>query len=621
MSKVLVLCGNIPKLFWNPINQYKIDTNDLKGLFSYDSNSFNEIIMECTDKKVKWKSLWSILQDRGLLRMKRTNRQNFTLDFGDMNDFFLPLREDGEWNTFVKITTVTPQIISPETIVQYMKTSRNLNDLFTHKGKNPEVCDVTISLARKGAKKLGAGSEGSVFHIPEWRSDVVVKEIKDVYGKNFLDDPIEGVYTGGLLTEVLSGSLTTRLLSGSEEEGFLLHLQRYVGFYSCIDDKSKYNFYMVSELATSDFKIYLDKASDLREVKVLLWQTIFSLHALNVLEFYHQDASYNNVFVKNLEPTDEFLGNNIFSAESYIYRLNGMEWTLPNVKKIAKIADFGYTTHLSNPMVFVRLADPQFRIGNSHKGAYDVSFFLRTVYYLFSRGLKVNLKPLIEEWLTLMGFDSNLGPGKDLIQAGVVTEEYRPTEKAEKWNPVDLLNGQFFSDILISKNVRKRVLAICSSSDNLRDEKVIKEIVVKTLNSEAEYFIANIDEYIRPFDPHFDAEILEGRKNPWIPRENFLRVSFSKKESLAILKKNGPYDLIIFQYCPYFIINNEAEDNLKALSTKNTLIVGYPYSEKQMSVTKNLNKIFGNPDIRTLDLTVEKNRYGVYQTKDQNKRN
>lgn len=450
MSKILVLCQDTKPPIKGTKVEYEFDPHGLDNLKDYKAESYEGVVLPCLDDDIDWKGVWTIMKPKGVLYLMRNLRLHFLLDTVAMNDYFIPLKEMKEWNTFLKVSTLRPEIVSPDTIVDIMRKGQDVNKMFSHKDKNPEVCEISIGEFRNSGDKLGGGAEGVVYRIPSWRSDVAVKYITDAASKTLFEKPIEGVYTGGDLTEVLSGSLITKLLSGTSKEGYLLHVQRYMGFYSCINARQKYDFYLITELVSGDFSKYFIAADNLRELKVMLWQTIFSLHSLNLLEFFHQDSSVMNIFYKNLKPDDEFLGQNIFSAKEFTYRLDGREWRLPNVGKIAKVADFGYTSHLIDPMVFVRQAGEEYRISNDNRGAYDISFFIITMlFYVERRGHRLNLYPLFEEWLQAIGQDPKIRSLNALEKIGVVTSQNRPTAIAEKFDPLVLLDGPFFSEVVM----------------------------------------------------------------------------------------------------------------------------------------------------------------------------
>jgi serine/threonine protein kinase len=375
-------------------------------------------------------------------------------DVMEMNRFFIPIGEEKDWNIFMKAVTLTPEIVSPETIVDLMTKREDLNPLFNQKVETSEICRVIGRETSRSGISLGKGSQGEVYYIPSWRSDAVVKLVRNAVWKQdpVFTEPVKGVYYGDNLVEVLSGSLASQLLPGKSHEGYLLHLQRYMGFFTCLgSDASYYDFYLINELATGDLYNYLRKVQSLRELKVLLWQSIFSLHVLNTLEYFHQDASVTNIFYKVLKQDDQILGYDIFSAKEFVYRLEGREWTLPNVGKIVKVADFGFMTHLADPMVFAQQYDPGYRIENTNKGAYDISYFIYTLLHYVEKHPKFqfDLQPLFDEWFTAMNKKPGLRTTKELETVGILTEKSRPTELAEKWNPLVILDGPFFSEVLI----------------------------------------------------------------------------------------------------------------------------------------------------------------------------
>jgi hypothetical protein len=449
MSKILLLCTDLSEIERKSKSEYDFNPNGLAEIQKYKPSTFDEVYISCSEE-IPWKDIWMVMKDKSLLRIKRDLRFNFLIDSVQMNEFFIPLKEKKNWNIFIRIVTLKPEITSPQTISNLMQSSQDINHLFVNKGGNPQICGIVLSEHKISGKKLGSGAEGAVFHIPSWKSDVAIKEIKNAVLKTFFNAPIEGVYSSEILTEVLSGSLVTELLSGTKKEGYLLHVQRYTGFFSCLNQNSNYDFYIVGELADGDFGNYLLQTMDLKELKVLIWQTLFSLYALNVLKFFHQDCSTRNIFYKILKPGDEFLGNDIYSSSYFTYRLRGKEWTLPNVGKIVKIADFGYMSHLSEPMVFVPQTPPGYRIGNEKKGAYDISYFMISLFHFVEKkSPKFDISPLLAEWLVLLGKDPNIRTSDMLVSNGIINKTYRPTELAEKWDPLVLLNGSFFSDVVM----------------------------------------------------------------------------------------------------------------------------------------------------------------------------
>jgi serine/threonine protein kinase len=343
-----------------------------------------------------------------------------------------------------------------------MKQAKPLDRLFNHK-KDPSICTVVKGL--KNGILIGEGREGAVFYAKDWWSEVVIKRVEDVETSEtqVIDDPIEEVYTGHRFSEMLGASLLDSLLDGTNENGFLFQVQRYVGFFTCGRPDTDVQLYLINEKMDGDLKHFftefaLGKFAE-REFKVVLWQSIFVLICLSKLGYYHHDSSPQNFLYRKVQPDEVFLGAEVGSSESWTFQLSDetgftRKWKLTNVHLVAKTTDFGFLRHLEKPYLF-GYQDPNYRVDNKAQGFADVNFFMACLMHTAEghTRLKKSLMPLLAEWFGLLGIDKHYldvaYPRAVLLQTGDMLPTLRFPEKHDNWDALSLLEGPYFADILL----------------------------------------------------------------------------------------------------------------------------------------------------------------------------
>jgi len=312
---------------------------------------------------------------------------------------------------------------------------------------------------------IGEGNEGSVYYAKDWWSEVVIKRVEDVEAAEdqVIDDPVDGVYTGNRFGEMLGASLLDSLLDGNDENGYLYQVQRYAGFFTCGEPTLGVDLYLINEKMDGDLKHFFNdfafgKFTE-QEFKVVLWQSIFALVCLSELDYYHHDSSPQNFLYRRVQPGELFLGAEVGSSETWTFQLSDetgltRKWKLPNVRLVSKTTDFGFLRHLKKPYLF-GYQDPNYRVDNSPKGFADVNYFMASLMHTAEghAKLKKNLMPLIAEWFDLLGIDKNYldvaYPRAVLLQTGDMLPTLRMDQRHDNWDPLRLLEGKFFADIVL----------------------------------------------------------------------------------------------------------------------------------------------------------------------------
>lgn len=425
----------------------RLDSPDL--ITSDHAKRFERVVVTCKVDawgEKDWTVVRGTLRKKGKLYVRKSAGQDFFKLFHLLREHFIPYSETTNYHILALLNTVTPDIVSPDVVADLMQRAQPLNHLFNR--KDLAICGVLDPRFTRQIR-IGKGNEGEVFYVPTWWSEVVVKKALNVahVGKQVVQDPIDGAYTGNFFNEVLGASLLNELLEGKGEHGFLYNIQRYAGFFVCNEGQA-FDLYLISEKMDGDLRQYLNQTGNLRELKVLLWQAIFTLVCLNSLEFYHQDSAIQNFLYKRVQPNETFRGAAIGRSESWVFRLEDRGWRLPNVDLVVKTADFGFLTHMKRPNLLAHQV-PDYRMENRSKGFSDVSYFLVTVLdYVEKNPFALDLEELFDEWLALLGLDVKGERIETLKENEDLLPTFRFSPKHDKWDPIALLEGKFFADVV-----------------------------------------------------------------------------------------------------------------------------------------------------------------------------
>lgn len=462
----LVLCSN----------EAEFDKRKLKGeivhlaswnlITSQQKAKFERTIVTCDVSEwgaEAWDKVRTTLHSHGKLYVAKTKTehvapQDFFKVYYLLKDHFVPVKETRSYHILALVETLTPDIVTPDVIVKLMKAAKPLDRLFNHK-KNPAVCGLLGPLLTSG-KVIGSGNEGEVYYVKDWWSEVVIKRVSDVEVSEtqVIDDPIDGAYTSDRFGEMLGGSLLDSLLDGTNENGYLFQVQRYVGFFTCGEPTLGADLYLINEKMDGDLKHFFDqfeisKFSE-QDLKVILWQSIFALVCLSKLNYYHHDSSPQNFLYREIQPGELFLGAPVGSSETWTFGLEDQTWKLPNVHLVSKTTDFGFLRHLEKPYL-LGYQDPSFRVDNAPKGFADVNYFMACLVYRMEIGHRIKplLKELLTEWLDLLSINKEFldldRPREGMIRHGHMLPTLRMNERYDKWNPLRILSGPFFADIVL----------------------------------------------------------------------------------------------------------------------------------------------------------------------------
>uniref|UniRef100_A0A6C0CIB3 Protein kinase domain-containing protein n=1 Tax=viral metagenome TaxID=1070528 RepID=A0A6C0CIB3_9ZZZZ len=447
----------------------------LPNLQSLSGEIYDAIVVACDISKweeKEWNIVKNALHNKSFLFLQKSSGSLLTSSaYRVLREHFWPAEETKVYHSLLLSEAVTPEIVSPEEISKLMKEAKPLEQLF-RRDNNPAVCPAMDHfLANK--VPIGRGREGAVYFVPEWWSEVVIKKVLNV--KPRISDAVDGAYTGGQFGEVMGASLLTDLLDGTSDHGFLYHIQRYAGFFSCKtreesdvpewlrtggkQSKPIYDLYLINEKMDGDLRHFLEHVKDERKIKVGLWQAIFALTCLNKLQYFHHDSSPQNFLYRSIHPDETFLGAEVGASESWTYKLSDeageREWKILNARIVVKTTDFSFMRHLMKPQVLGH-QDIGYRVDNSAKGFADINYFLIKLMREreVNQGIDINLDPLFSKWFELIGIDESYLSGPDslvrvLVRNRVILPTLRFPQEYDDWNPLELLSGEFFADILL----------------------------------------------------------------------------------------------------------------------------------------------------------------------------
>jgi len=426
-----------------------------------------------------WVKLHELLKSDGKLQIKKINVPDFLSAMSRINGLFLLVAEDENNElTFVKSNEMRPEIVTPDELNELLRKAKPVNQLFQHTNLDMQTCQI---IKKTNKVILGSGMEGTVYYIPKWRSDVVVKIAENIHRYIPNHDP-EMIVEQNLVkksyesenTESLSNSLLNDLTTGQSNQGFSLHVQRTAGFFTCIENQS-YDLVMLNEKMDGDLKTFFKKFykhfetnnvsnGDFKMFKAMVWQALFAIVSLNELGWLHQDASLHNFLVKKVSKDDTFLGNDIFSPSHWLYKLDNRSWKVSNVHMIVKIADFGWTIHTKNPKISTsKYAPDEYRMTQDEmqKGS-DVNYFLACLaYYAKNESWKRDIENFFQYWFKLLDLEG-IPDITDSIQnwtendprnlEDILTSALRLEKKYDNWDTLAILDAPFFEGVVEKLN-------------------------------------------------------------------------------------------------------------------------------------------------------------------------
>jgi hypothetical protein len=469
--KTLDLCDqNISDVAPDQYDQIKIGDCTMSELFEPDSGFL---------KIETWTQIWAYLKPHGVLLvgqiLKLIGKSKILQDFSQivrqLNSIFMlvGIEDDSDGKqlfVFAKVTN--PEIVTTEVLNDLIEAGKPLNSLFQHIRTSQEIC-TRVKFEEAHMKQLGRGAEGVVYYDPTWRTEAVIKMVANIGryvpgdSKQLIKDPVKSTYHPGKFLEVLSSSLLTGLTTGNDKHGFTFHVQRFTGFFTCIE-KEQYDLYLISEKMDDTFADWVLRDRPVKTFKALVWQALYITISLNRLGWQHHDANCNNFLIKEIEQGDYFMSEDIGSAKEWIYKLDGLEWSLQNVGAVLKIADYGFTTHFEYPVILgedmdSNLEKVDYRVNNKMKGNADVNYFMTTLTGRLGKPSLIKLfTPLYEEWCALIKAPKMLDPIREFRRFNwekpegpvqdMMTSKYRLIEKYDQWDAMKLLNSKFFDDVM-----------------------------------------------------------------------------------------------------------------------------------------------------------------------------
>ena len=371
----------------------------------------------------------------------------------------------------------TKDIVNAQQLLESLKNLETVNKYFS---PNNSTFMCQLSKTQKRSKAMGGGAQGKVVWYPDWRMDVVIKTTTPspedaasvaLSGEyDLFEAPVNGVYkTDVSKVEVLTASMMNELAHG-DGHSFSLFIPRFTAFYACPA------LHIVTEVIPNGtmrdtlnaFRVTGLQYDKVRELKVLMFQAIYTMISINKLGYVHQDSRPENFLVKNINDDEEYNGQNIGSASHWTLKMNDRSWKLPNVKKIAKLTDFGFTIRPKSPYAtegpFIELEityteddvvyqqfEPGFRVLNEFRIGADVGHFLLMAMYRMPVELVHELlESLVPFWdikqpLTEVAHYLTTRP--DMTQ--FATDKWRTSPHLDNVDYTDLLDSAFFEDLFM----------------------------------------------------------------------------------------------------------------------------------------------------------------------------
>ena len=341
-------------------------------------------------KEGLWQDVRKMLKSDGKIRLeniktkigKDVKVEDWTRIISQLAFYFFPFSEENDDVSFQRLETMTPAIISPH-IFNKFRSDKTIVQMLENSNSAP-ICNIVKT---DDVEIIGEGSEGTVFFIPKWNSEVVIKRLKrigrftktkvgnDVKTKIGFEKEIQEATSSSILDEL--GYLNKHYDGNRESKNYMITMQRMGGFFGCPgDENSDYDLYMLFE--KMDFDLYTfwkKRIGTFKDRLILIWHCLFTLITLNRLGWYHNDSSPANFLVKKIDKDQLYNGENIHDADYWEFVLDGKSWSVENNNYVAKLADFGFMTHFGEPEI-LGPEYPEFNLTNKPKIGYDVAYFL-----------------------------------------------------------------------------------------------------------------------------------------------------------------------------------------------------------------------------------------------------
>lgn len=425
-----------------------------------------------------WSMLWEILGSKGNetltihglnnLIKRSPELEDFSLVLRTLNNFFILLKFENDMHTFLKVNTLKPEIVTPEVLNKRLISGQEVTNLFeipTKREKN--MCSIVSK--EDDRKLIGGGVDGLVYYFHKWRTDVVIKRIPDIgmvipnHEPEFRYNVEAEHYKSQALIDVFASSLLNELTTGLSTSGFSMLIPRFSGFFTCAED-GEYSIYLIEEKMDTDLeKLFTTKKLSLETMKVMVWQSLYIMLSLNRLGWMHFDANPRNFFVSKLSGNDYFGGQEVGSAPEWYYKLDDRTWLVKNCGYVSKIADFGYAHHFRSPFLsfWPPPEDPDYRVVNRFRPGVDVGYFmvgLASILIFDIKGFK-EFEPLFQTWLELLDVKLPNSASLETAFRNVLTDQpgpladlftstFRITEKYETRDVFDLLDSNFFAEVV-----------------------------------------------------------------------------------------------------------------------------------------------------------------------------
>jgi hypothetical protein len=421
-----------------------------------------------------WDQFYRVLQDQGELLLTipldlsnvDINGSNFRVVLQHLNAKFIMYKHDKAGLHFHKIITLEPATMTSNDIHVAVRNKQRLEGPLglTLMNKDKEIC----TIISKQKKILGKGVQGTVYHLPEWRSDVVIKAMK-LEVQDRLEEKIgaKGERSTDDILEVLSSAVLNDLTTGQSRFGQSVHIPRFELFFSCQHEGDSY-MYLVEELLDRDFKSWsTDKTlnpAPYAAFKCMLWQCLHTLIFLNRMGWSHGDASHRNFMVQKVGNPYYFRNVNIGGAKEWTYKLDGQTWKVKNLGWLAKICDFGFMQHFQDPRItwFENIWLESHRVPTSRvaPGA-DIGYLLLYIGFTTcsrntgNRDLLHSMSVLYQDWFKLLGvkepdhmkfFYRVLD--EDPQVSYLILPSARLTKAYEDIDVSTLLNSAYFADVV-----------------------------------------------------------------------------------------------------------------------------------------------------------------------------
>lgn len=252
---------------------------------------------------------------------------------------------------------------------------QNINEIITKFINNEnivdilKICDVMRMIkTRKNIQQGGFAAVSMLAH-PVYNENgkdypLVMKRLVQEIDESLLNEHHE------YIVEVLVSAIMTRAYYENE----CMHFGRIFSAFLC--NGIGYMFLERYSSPMDGFKEIVGRDASDVDIKYIFVQILSSLvWAQNEYSFMHRDLHVNNILLHKLTENDMFDNKLLINAKSFVYKINGDVYIMPNLGYIIKIIDFGYSQlMIGNQMVVTDDVITKKYHKTPERGNFDIKF-------------------------------------------------------------------------------------------------------------------------------------------------------------------------------------------------------------------------------------------------------